>query len=113
MSKSSSTTRTAASGKTAITSRERPATAPMTSLMALRTTSGWSRFASVRSGTTLPGANSRAEQVSTVLPFSAIRPASTRSAEISQATLGLARILRCDAHSRFKSAHVKLAKPAP
>ncbi len=57
VSKSSSTTRTAASGRTAITSRERPLTGCQASGEWIR---GWRhgsrRLGSIRSGTTLPGA---------------------------------------------------------
>src|SRR5581483_2918550 len=42
----------------------------------------------MRSGTTLPGASSKEAHISTMLPSSATRPASTRSAAISQATRG-------------------------
>jgi len=83
-------TRTAASGTIAITSFERPATAPSAASIAARTASRWRRLFSTRSGTTLPGASSRAVQTSSPSPLSAKRPASTRSAAISQASFGLA-----------------------
>ena len=90
VSKSSSTTRTAASGSTAMTSRERPPMLPRVSRMASYTASGCRRLVSIRSGTTLPGASSLEAQASRVRPpFSETRPTSTRSAEISQASFGL------------------------
>ena len=81
-------TRTAASGTIAITSCERPATPPRASSMPARTASRWRRLFSTKSGTTLPGASSRAAQASRPSPFSPMRPASTRSAAISHASLG-------------------------
>ncbi len=53
------------------------------------TPSGWRKLVSIRSGTTLPGESSFEAHASSVRPpFSATLPASTRSAEISQASFG-------------------------
>src|SRR5579872_707930 len=90
VSKSKSATRTAVSGNTAITSRDRPLTLPSVSRIASRTLERSRKLFSIRSGTTLPGASSPAAQVSMASPPSDTRPASTRSAAISQASLGLA-----------------------
>src|SRR6185312_2892781 len=89
VSKSSHATREEASGKIAITSRERPPTLSSELCSARESASRCFRFASIMSGTTTPGESSCDEQASTVGAASDTRPASTRSAAISQAILGL------------------------
>src|SRR5579863_1367329 len=74
----------------AITSFDRPATLPSASSIPDRTTSRWRRLFSTRSGTTLPGASSRAAQASSPVPSFVMRPANTLSAEISHASFGFA-----------------------
>src|SRR6185312_2557473 len=89
VSKSSHATREEASGKIAITSRERPPMLSSEPCSARKTASRCFRFASIMSGTTTPGESSCDAQASTVGAASETRPASTRSAAISQAILGL------------------------
>src|SRR5271155_370653 len=88
VSKSSRTTRTEVSGRIAITSRDFPPTLLNELSIACRMALPSRRFASIKSGTTAPGASSRADDISTIRPVSAARPASTRSAAISQASVG-------------------------
>src|ERR1700722_5198864 len=76
----------------AITSLDRPPTLPSVSSIADRTASACRRLFSNRSGTTLPGASSRAEHASRPFPSSARLPDSIRSDAISHASLGLAEL---------------------
>ena len=107
VSKSSSTTRTTVSGRMAITSRERPAMPPKALSMACRTADPSRRLGSTRSGTRVPGASSLVEQTSTMRPASADRPASTRSAAISQARGGRAACFEVVVIAELKSPRLR------
>ncbi len=102
VSNSNSTTRTAASGTIVITSWERPATLPSVSSTTFLTAPRWRKLPSTRSGTTVPGASSCAAQASRLRPSSASLPTSTRSAAISQASLGFA-VLELELISKVNS----------
>ena len=92
VSNSSSTTRTAASGTIAITSCGPSRHTAQGRFDRLADRLPLAQIASTRSGITLPGASSRAAHASSVRPSSASRPTSTRSAAISQASLGFWRV---------------------